>query len=273
MIATNWPRGISKSRPRKMSTRWVAVAMLLVRRETWIIGLDAGWSVNSLLWQSVRSISVIGWLAVVAGLIQFGCRSAPQPVASEAVAPKAAEKADPRPVIVAFGDSLTAGFGAEPGSSFPDFLQKELDGWRVVNAGVSGDTTTDGANRVAEALSYHPRIVILEFGGNDGLRGLPLDTTRANLDQMLAAFKKAGVEVLLAGMTLPPNYGPEYIHGFEKIYVDLAAKYRVRRIPFLLEGVGAHADLMQRDGMHPTAAGNRKVAGTVMRYLRPMLGR
>jgi acyl-CoA thioesterase-1 len=198
-------------------------------------------------------------------------------VATEAAPPKAAEKADPRPVIVAFGDSLTAGFGAEPGNSFPDFVQQELDraglAWRVVNAGVSGDTTTDGANRVTEALSYHPRIVILEFGGNDGLRGLPLDTTRANLDQMLAAFHTASVEVLLAGMTLPPNYGPEYIHGFEKIYTDLAAKYRVRSIPFLLEGVGAHPDLMQRDGMHPNAVGNRKVAATVTRYLKPMLGR
>ncbi len=158
----------------------------------------------------------------------------------EAAPPKAPEKADSRLVILAFGDSLTAGFGAEPGHSFPDFLQQELDragfAWRVVNAGVSGDTTTDGANRVTEALSYHPRVVIVEFGGNDGLRGLPLDTTRANLDQMLGAFQKAGVEVLLAGMTLPPNYGPEYIHGFEKIHTDLAAKYRVRRIPFLLEG-------------------------------------
>ena len=263
-----------------MSTRWVAVAMLLVRPETWIIGLDADWSVNSLLWQSVRSISFIGWLALVAGLTQFGCRNAPKqeekPVATQATPPKAPEKADARPVIVAFGDSLTAGFGAEPGNSFPDFLQQELDraglAWRVVNAGVSGDTTTDGLNRVPEVLTYHPRIVILEFGGNDGLRGLPLDTTRANLDQMLAAFQKAGVEVLLAGMTLPPNYGPEYIHGFETIYTDLAAKYRVRRIPFLLEGVGAHPDLMQRDGMHPTAAGNRRVAATVMRYLKPMLG-
>jgi acyl-CoA thioesterase-1 len=229
----------------------------------------------------VRSISFIGWLALIAGLTQFGCRNPPKeeakPPATQATPPKVPEKADPRPVIVVFGDSLTAGFGVEPGNSFPDFLQQELDraglGWRVVNAGVSGDTTTDGVNRVAEVLSYRPRIVILEFGGNDGLRGLPLDTTRANLDQMLAAFQKAGVEVLLAGMTLPPNYGPEYIRGFEKIYTDLAAKYRVRRIPFLLEGVGAHPDLMQRDGMHPNAAGNRQVAATVMRYLKPMLTR
>ncbi len=227
----------------------------------------------------MRSISFVGWLAVAAGLTQFGCGSAPKPEAQPAAAsvpsPKAPEKPDSRAVIVAFGDSLTAGFGVEPGNSFPDFVQQELDraglAWRVVNAGVSGETTTDGVNRVPEALSYHPRIVLLEFGGNDGLRGLPIETTRANLDQMLAAFQKARVPVLLAGMTLPPNYGPDYIQAFDKIYVELAAKYRVRRIPFLLEGVGAHADLMQRDGMHPNAQGNRKVAVTVMLYLRPML--
>jgi acyl-CoA thioesterase-1 len=227
----------------------------------------------------VSSISFIGWLAVAAGLTQIGCGSAPKPEAHPAAAPvpspKTPEKPDSRPVIVAFGDSLTAGFGVDPGNSFPDFVQQELDraglAWRVVNAGVSGETTTDGVNRVPEALSYHPRIVLLEFGGNDGLRGLPIETTRANLAQMLAAFQEARVPVLLAGMTLPPNYGPDYIHAFDKIYVELAAKYRVHRIPFLLEGVGAHADLMQRDGMHPNAQGNRKVAATVMLYLRPML--
>ena len=100
------------------------------------------------------------------------------------------------PAIVAFGDSLTAGYGAEPGNSYPDFLQKELDQagfkWRVVNAGVSGDTTTDGVNRLSEVLAYKPRVVIVEFGGNDGLRGLPIDTTRANLDQMIAGDSEGG---------------------------------------------------------------------------------
>ena len=178
---------------------------------------------------------------------------------------------DTRPVIVAFGDSLTAGFGADPGASYPDFLQKELDRrslkWRVVNAGVSGDTTTDGLNRIPEVLSYHPSIVILEFGGNDGLRGLPLATTRANLDQMIAQLQKASARVVLAGMTLPPNYGAEYIRPFEAIYRDLAAKYKIPRIPFLLAGVGGNPKLMQRDGLHPTAAGNAIVAKTVLKTL------
>ncbi|MGI8745552.1 MAG: arylesterase [Bryobacteraceae bacterium] len=186
-----------------------------------------------------------------------------------------AAKPGGRPVIVAFGDSLTAGFGAEPGYSYPDFLQKELDRrglrWRVVNAGISGDTTTDGMNRVRDVLSYRPAIVILEFGGNDGLRGLPLETTQANLDRIIAGLLKDGARVILAGMTLPPNYGSDYIRPFEKMYVDLAAKYKLPRIQFLLEGVGGNAKLMQRDGLHPTAQGNSIVARNVFATLEPLL--
>jgi acyl-CoA thioesterase-1 len=196
---------------------------------------------------------------------------APEPQ-SEAKAPA---PGDDRPVIVAFGDSLTAGFGAEPGNSYPDFLQKDLDAagfhWRVVNAGVSGDTTTDGLNRIGEVQAEKPRIVIVEFGGNDGLRGLPIETTRANLDQIISTLTNTGAKVVLAGMTLPPNYGPEYIHSFEKVYQELGAKYKVTRIPFLLEGVATQRDLMQRDGLHPTGPGNAIVAQTVLRYLKPLL--
>ena len=177
--------------------------------------------------------------------------------------------------IVAFGNSLTAGFGADPGRSYPDYLQKELDkrgyAWRVVNAGVSGDTTQDGLARIAEALQYKPAIVILEFGGNDGLRGLPVAATRTNLEQMIQELQKSGVRVVLAGMTLPPNYGPDYIGSFDKVYKDLAAQYKVPLIPFLLQGVGGNGSLMQRDGLHPTAEGNEKVAENVMRVLEPLL--
>jgi acyl-CoA thioesterase-1 len=181
---------------------------------------------------------------------------------------------DNRPAIVAFGDSLTAGFGADSGKSYPDFLQQELDRrgyrYRVVNAGISGETTTDALARLSMVTALKPAVVIVEFGGNDGLRGLPVATTRANVDQVLETLKQSGAQVLLAGMTLPPNYGPEYIGAFQSVYRDLAAKDRVALIPFLLEGV-AGTSRMQRDGLHPTADGNRLVAGTVMRYLTPLL--
>ncbi len=178
-------------------------------------------------------------------------------------------------MIVAFGDSLSAGYGAEPGKSFPDFLQKDLDAaglrWRVVNAGVSGNTTTDGLDRINEVLRYKPRITIVEFGGNDGLRGLPLETTESNLDQIIQMLQAAGSKVLLAGMTLPPNYGGEYITRFGQIYVNLAKKDNVPLIPFLLSDVVFRTGLMQQDGIHPTAQGNEIVAKTVMRYLKPLL--
>jgi acyl-CoA thioesterase-1 len=182
---------------------------------------------------------------------------------------------DTRPVILAFGDSLSAGYGAEPGKSFPDFLQKDLDTtglkWRVVNAGVSGNTTTDGLNRIREALANKPRVTIVEFGGNDGLRGLPIETTRANLERIVQMLQAGGSRVILAGMTLPPNYGPDYIRPFQQIYADLAAKYKLALIPFLLDGVATHPNLMQQDGIHPTAQGNEIVAQTVLRYLKPLL--
>ena len=187
-----------------------------------------------------------------------------------------ASGADPKPAVVAFGDSLSAGYGAEAGKSYPDYLQKLLDQnkfrYRVINAGVSGDTTTDGVERMRDVLNAHPAVVILEFGGNDGLRGQPLTGTKANLEQMIVSLQKAGSTVVLAGMTLPRNYGAEYIHSFEKIYVDLAKQYKLVLIPFLLQGVAASgAGLMQQDSIHPTAAGNEKVAATVYRYLAPVL--
>jgi acyl-CoA thioesterase-1 len=212
---------------------------------------------------SFDRLQLVGCFALALGLVQSARAGVPStPV-------------DTRPVIVAFGDSLSAGFGADPGKSFPDFLQKDLDAaglkWRVVNAGVSGNTTTDGLDRISEVLAYKPRITIVEFGGNDGLRGFPLETTRANLGQIIQMIQASGSKVLLAGMTLPPNYGGDYITRFGQIYVDLAAKYKIPRIPFLLSDVALRPGLIQQDGIHPTAQGNEIVAKTVMRYLKPLL--
>jgi acyl-CoA thioesterase I len=183
--------------------------------------------------------------------------------------------ADSRPVIACFGDSLTAGFGLDAGQSYPDLLQGELDSrgyhYRVVNLGVSGITTDGALARLSRALSEKPAIVVLELGANDGLRGHSVGNAQRNLSQMIEAFQKEGAEVVLAGITLPPIYGPEYSLQFNAMYPELAARYKLKLIPFLLDGVGGHGDLMQQDGLHPTAKGTRIVETTVWRAIEPLL--
>ena len=186
-------------------------------------------------------------------------------------------KEDTKKVLLVFGDSLSAGYGVPPGQSYPDDLQRKLDAqgyaWRVVNLGISGDTTSGGLARVNTGLALRPALVLLELGGNDGLRGLPLPMTRQNLDQMIGAFQRVGARVVLAGMTLPPNYGPDYIRAFEAIFTGLASKYKLPQIPFLLQDI-ATRDMryFQRDGIHPTAEGAQIVSDTVFRAIKPLLG-
>ncbi len=235
---------------------------------------------TELLWRSVMIIAVNAkWIgAALLSLTLCACGerkpepTTPQNAPSE---PIAESKPDPRPVIVAFGDSLTAGYGVEPGKSYPDDLQRRLDGagyqYHVVNMGVSGNTTTDGVERLQDVLAAKPVIVILEFGGNDGLRGLPVTTTRANQIQMVETLQKAGIQILLAGMTLPGNYGPDYIRSFEQVYLDLATQYKLPRIPFLLAPLIGHPEMIQSDGIHPTAAGSDLVSALVMNNLTPLL--
>ena len=182
---------------------------------------------------------------------------------------------DPRPRIVAFGDSLTAGLGVSTDESYPAQLQKRLDGlryrYRVINAGVSGDTTAGGLRRVTWILNGKPYVVILELGGNDGLRGLSLDQTRNNLDQIIQRLQQAGTIVVLAGMKLPPNYGKDYTAGFEALYAALAKKYRLPLIPFFLEGVAASTTLNQADGIHPAKDGYTVIVEQILKTLRPVL--
>jgi acyl-CoA thioesterase-1 len=192
-----------------------------------------------------------------------------------AQAQAAAAVQDSRPPIVCFGDSLTAGFGTDPGQSYPDYLQADLDGrgyhYRVVNQGISGNTTKDGLNRIDTVLAMHPAVVVVEFGGNDGLRGLPVSDSRANLDKIVATLQSSGTKVVLAGITLPPDYGPDYIQQFTDTYKVLAKKYHVPLLPFLLEGVFQVPGMMQADRTHATAPGNKIVATNVLPYVLPLL--
>jgi len=217
------------------------------------------------------------WIPLVA--LTCACQqhetSAPQQTQPASAAKTAPAPADNRPALVCFGDSLTAGFGVDPGKSYPDVLQAELDRagyrYRVVNFGVSGDTTQDGLERLPLVLAEKPRMVVLEFGANDGLRGQPVSIAQANLARMIEALRAAGITTVLAGITLPPNYGPDYISRFNAIYPALAAKYKLPLIPFLLAGAAGHANLMQPDGLHPNTEGTRLVANNVARVVEPLL--
>lgn len=187
----------------------------------------------------------------------------------------AAAQSASKPVIVCFGDSLTAGQGLDAGQTYPEALQRELDKrgyrYRVENLGASGDTTQDGLARVPLVLAEKPAMVVLEFGANDGLRGQPVAIAESNLSKMIERLQAARVRVVLAGITLPPNYGPEYIKRFDAMYPRLAAKYKLKLIPFLLAGVAGNGRLMQRDGLHPTAEGAQIVAGTVRQAIEGLL--
>jgi acyl-CoA thioesterase-1 len=178
-------------------------------------------------------------------------------------------------LIVCFGDSLTAGYGTDPGESYPDYLQTDLDAqgysYRIVNAGVSGNTTKDGIDRLGTVLAMKPYLVIVEFGGNDGLRGVPIADSRANLDTILAKLKASGSKVVIAGITLPPNYGAAYIKDFDATYTLLAKKYDLPLMPFLLKDVYSVPGMMQADETHATAAGNKIVAADVLQLITPLL--
>ncbi|MGH9610375.1 MAG: arylesterase [Bryobacteraceae bacterium] len=184
----------------------------------------------------------------------------------------ASPSAGARPVIVAFGDSLTAGVN---GKSYPHDLQILLDKhgyqYRVENRGVAGDTTTDGLARVPDVIAQHPVLVLLEFGGNDGLRGVPVAEVRDNLEKMIRRLKAAHIPVVLLGITLPPNYGPDYVKPFTAIYPQLARQYHLRFMPFLLIDVYQNPKLMPPGGIHPSGAGNQVVAQDVFHLIQPLL--
>lgn len=176
--------------------------------------------------------------------------------------------------VLFFGNSLTAGYGIDPSEAFPALIQNKIDSlklnYKVINAGVSGETSASGNSRVDWILRQHVDIFILELGGNDGLRGIPLTETEKNLqaiiDKVKAKYPEA--KLILAGMQIPPNMGQQYAGEFKKIYPELATKNHIALIPFLLQGVGGDPKLNQRDGIHPTAEGDKIVAENVWKVLK-----
>jgi acyl-CoA thioesterase I len=186
--------------------------------------------------------------------------------------------AAPQPTILVFGDSISAAYGIRVEEGWVSLLQKKLTtqgyGYRVVNASVSGETTGGGLARLPRALERHrPTILILELGGNDALRGLPLDEVRTNLDGMIRKSQAAGARVVLAGMRIPPNYGPRYSQGFQAIYSDLSRRHQLPLIPFVMEGVALDTSLMQADGLHPNAKAQPLLLGEIWPRLEPLLKR
>ena len=182
------------------------------------------------------------------------------------------------PTIVVLGDSLSAAYGIRVEEGWVSLMQKRLTlqgyGYRVVNASVSGETTAGGLARLPRALELHrPAIVILELGGNDGLRGLPIEQVRTNLDSMIRQSRAAGARVLLTGMRVPPNYGPAYTEKFHALYTDLARRYRLSLVPFLMEDVALDKTLLQADGLHPNERGQPVLLDEIWPLLQPLLKR
>ncbi len=224
---------------------------------------------------------VAAW--IVSALLAVSCsRTPPQPAVTDRQAVETASHSAPPaapsvpdaslPVIVTFGDSLTAGVA---GRSYPDDLEDLLAQhgyrYRVDNQGVSGDTSTDGLARIDNVTAAHPALVVLEFGGNDGLRGVPVESIDANIEKMIIHLKQAQIPVVLLGITLPPNYGVDYVKAFTATYPTLAKKYSLRFLPFLLLHVYQRPELMQPDGIHPSGEGNKIVAQDVFSLIQPLL--
>lgn len=297
-MATNSPRATVKSSPRRISTVVYPVRRLLRKASTTMMGagtalewVESGFGKGRPLGK-IKAVTkryglrfdlvlILAGLALLAGCNTAGSKADPAPEraygpALSGSSPFGSDVAsDPRPVIVCFGDSLTAGSGIDPSVSYPADLQRLLDSagyhYRVVNQGVNGDTTKDGLERIERVLALKPQIVVLEFGGNDGLRGLPVTVAQQNLATMIERLQSSGAKVALAGMTLPAQYGADYISRFDAMYPALAKQFNLPLLPFLLQDVyGVDGDI-QSDGVHPTAKGAKQVAANVQKLIQPML--
>ena len=229
------------------------------------------------VWRSVGGVAAVlayaGLAACVAGegVTQVVEREIEEPATPPIVAPVPTDG----PLLVALGDSLTAGLGLDPDQAYPALLERRLraegSDLRVVNAGVSGDTTAAGLRRTEWSLAGDVRILIVALGGNDGLRGLPVDQMKRNLAEIVSLARRRGIAVLLAGMEAPPNFGATYTAQFRRVFHELASEHDVAFMPFLLDGVAGDPALNQSDGIHPNAAGAAVVAARVRAALEPLL--
>lgn len=210
------------------------------------------------------------------------CARTPESAAANAspAPPPTASVAAPEPVaqhvVLVMGDSLSAGYGLAASEGWVSLtaqkIAQEKPGWGIVNASISGETTAGGAARIADELARNkPAVVVIELGANDGLRGLPLTETRAHLATMIDASKAANAKVLLIGMRLPPNYGPDYTQGFEALFADLAKQEQIAFLPFLLEPVATDDTAFQADRLHPNAGAQPKLRDHVWHALAPLL--
>ena len=212
----------------------------------------------------------------LSGLVAALC-GCDQPKDEAAATSAPADTTSPRPAILFLGTSLTAGYGVGPDRAYPALIQQKIDAagldYRVINAGVSGETSAGALRRVDWLLQQPVSVLVVETGANDGLRGLPADSLRSNIQAILdrARQLQPSARVILLGMRIPPNYGRAYSQQFQGLYTDLAGANRVALVPFLLEGVGGISALNQPDGVHPTAEGQRRMADTVWRVLEPVL--
>jgi acyl-CoA thioesterase-1 len=224
------------------------------------------------------------WLALALGLMAACSRGSAPPAGEGSARPPAAispaTPADPdappaRPRIVAYGDSLTAGLGLLEQEAYPAILQRKIDAagykFEVVNAGLSGDTSAGGVRRLDWALEGEVRVLVVAFGGNDGLRGLPVSQMKENLRTIISKARERNAIVILAGMEAPPNFGQEYASSFRQAFRDVALAERVLFIPFLLNNVAGKSELNQADGIHPNQQGAQIVADTVWAVLEPLL--
>jgi acyl-CoA thioesterase-1 len=225
--------------------------------------------------------SLLAGLVALALLGAAGCRgNTKEPSAASKEAAAATIPADPdappaRPRIVAFGDSLTIGLGLLEQEAYPALLQKKIDEagytFEVINAGVSGDTSAGGLRRLDWALEGDVKVLIVGFGGNDGLRGLPVSQMKENLSEIIDRARERSIVVILAGMEAPPNFGQEYAAQFRQAFRDVALQKRVLFVPFLLNNVAGKPELNQADGIHPNQQGTQIVADTVWTVLEPLL--